>query len=71
MKEFTEQLNDLIASVTRAWTAPEIQRVVVEPGAIKEDEITVTATIKLKKRFGAVDTAVHLMRSGVTNIEPR
>jgi hypothetical protein len=50
MKEFTEQLNDLIAPVTRAWTAPDIQKVTVEPGAIGEDEIIVVATIKLKRR---------------------
>ena len=49
-EDFAEQLNDLIAPVTRAWTDPEILRVEVSPGAIKDDEIEVMATIKLRRK---------------------
>lgn len=47
MKDFVEQLNDMIAPITRAWVFPDIQTVTVDHGAIKEDEIIVTVVVKL------------------------
>lgn len=57
MKDFIEQLNDLIAPVTHAWGEPEIQSVVVDHGGrteklhamLNEDEILVVVIVKLKR----------------------
>jgi len=49
MKNFVEQLNDLIAPMTRAWVEPEIQKVIIEPGSITEADITVTVVVKLSR----------------------
>ena len=53
MKDFVEQLNDIIAPATRAWDFPEIQKVVVDPSYFPgegDDEITVTVTLKLRRK---------------------
>jgi len=60
MKDFVEQINDIIAPVTRAWDDPEIQSIGVDHGGrsdteklsamLNNDEITVTVVVKLKRR---------------------
>lgn len=49
-KSFEDQLNDLIAPVTRAWTDPEIVRVTIEPGDIGETEALATLVVRVKKK---------------------
>jgi len=54
MKDFTEQINDAIAPVTRAWCEPELLRAEVRPESfVGEDEIVVAVLVKMRRRSGA------------------
>ena len=45
----SEQLNDLVAPVTRAYSEPEIINVKIEPGDIKDDAAEFALIIRCKR----------------------
>jgi hypothetical protein len=54
MKDFTEQINDAIAPVTRAWCEPELLRAEVRPESfVGEDEIVVAVLVRMRRRESA------------------
>lgn len=50
-KDFIEQLNDIIAPVTRAYSDPVIQKVTFSKDCLNEDgtEATLVMTVKVKR----------------------
>jgi endonuclease V-like protein UPF0215 family len=51
MSEFAEQINDLIASASRAWTDPiEILNIEVDGKDITDATITLTVRMKLARK---------------------
>ena len=49
LKDFMEQLNDLLAPVTRAYSDPQILSLEVAPGDVQETEATVRLVVKVKR----------------------
>jgi hypothetical protein len=49
MKDFTDQLNDLVAPVTRAYSESEIINVKIAPGDIKDDTAEFALIVRCKR----------------------
>ena len=49
MKDFIEQLNELVAPITRAYSEPEIISVKIAPGDIKDDTAEFALIIRCKR----------------------